>query len=100
MYFITTKRMLEVCFFQHTPTFIIEPSISTDGGNCLESCFVVDIEPFDISVYKSDQINSIRSDQWVRRWIKPAALYTALKLSQAGLDMKLGGRCSLRLRLS
>ena len=25
MYFITTKRMLEVCFFQHTPTFIIEP---------------------------------------------------------------------------
>ena len=28
MYFITTKRMLEVCFFQHTPTFIIEPIIS------------------------------------------------------------------------
>ena len=28
MYFITTKRMLEVCFFQHTPTFIIEPKIS------------------------------------------------------------------------
>ena len=27
MYFITTKRMLEVCFFQHTPTFIIEPKI-------------------------------------------------------------------------
>ena len=27
MYFITTKRMLEVCFFQHTPTFIIEPFI-------------------------------------------------------------------------
>ena len=27
MYFITTKRMLEVCFFQHTPTFIIEPMI-------------------------------------------------------------------------
>jgi len=27
MYFITTKRMLEVCFFQHTPTFIIEPEI-------------------------------------------------------------------------
>ena len=26
MYFITTKRMLEVCFFQHTPTFIIEPN--------------------------------------------------------------------------
>lgn len=25
MYFITTKRMLEVCFFHHTPTFIIEP---------------------------------------------------------------------------
>lgn len=27
MYFITTKRMLEVCFFQHTPTFIIEPPL-------------------------------------------------------------------------
>ena len=27
MYFITTKRMLEVCFFQHTPTFIIEPKL-------------------------------------------------------------------------
>ena len=33
MYFITTKRMLEVCFFQHTPTFIIEPSCVT--GNSL-----------------------------------------------------------------
>ena len=31
---------------------------------------------------------------------KPAALCTALKLLQAGLDMRLGGRCSLRLRLS
>ena len=31
---------------------------------------------------------------------KPAAPYTALKLLQAGLDMRLGGRCSLRLRLS
>ncbi len=30
MYFITTKRMLEVCFFQHTPTFIIEPNFITD----------------------------------------------------------------------
>lgn len=30
MYFITTKRMLEVCFFQHTPTFIIEPIFLTD----------------------------------------------------------------------
>ena len=30
MYFITTKRMLEVCFFQHTPTFIIEPKFSYD----------------------------------------------------------------------
>ena len=29
MYFITTKRMLEVCFFQHTPTFIIEPNKNT-----------------------------------------------------------------------
>jgi len=29
MYFITTKRMLEVCFFQHTPTFIIEPKRKT-----------------------------------------------------------------------
>lgn len=28
MYFITTKRMLEVCFFQHTPTFIIEPDFT------------------------------------------------------------------------
>lgn len=28
MYFITTKRMLEVCFFQHTPTFIIEPEFT------------------------------------------------------------------------
>ena len=36
MYFITTKRMLEVCFFQHTPTFIIEPILknmqTTDSG--------------------------------------------------------------------
>ena len=31
MYFITTKRMLEVCFFQHTPTFIIEPDKKTCG---------------------------------------------------------------------
>ena len=29
MYFITTKRMLEVCFFQHTPTFIIEPFLDS-----------------------------------------------------------------------
>ena len=34
MYFITTKRMLEVCFFQHTPTFIIEPFYVT--GNSVE----------------------------------------------------------------
>ena len=33
MYFITTKRMLEVCFFQHTPTFIIEPKISQAGAD-------------------------------------------------------------------
>ena len=33
MYFITTKRMLEVCFFQHTPTFIIEPYIAHIGAN-------------------------------------------------------------------
>jgi len=32
MYFITTKRMLEVCFFQHTPTFIIEPKIFSGEG--------------------------------------------------------------------
>lgn len=32
MYFITTKRMLEVCFFQHTPTFIIEPSFFYQEG--------------------------------------------------------------------
>ena len=31
MYFITTKRMLEVCFFQHTPTFIIEPKEKRGG---------------------------------------------------------------------
>ena len=31
MYFITTKRMLEVCFFQHTPTFIIEPELRNTG---------------------------------------------------------------------
>ena len=31
MYFITTKRMLEVCFFQHTPTFIIEPRKACKG---------------------------------------------------------------------
>ena len=31
MYFITTKRMLEVCFFQHTPTFIIEPKKGRKG---------------------------------------------------------------------
>ena len=33
MYFITTKRMLEVCFFQHTPTFIIEPLIYANNGS-------------------------------------------------------------------
>lgn len=33
MYFITTKRMLEVCFFQHTPTFIIEPHLFAYSGN-------------------------------------------------------------------
>lgn len=32
MYFITTKRMLEVCFFQHTPTFIIEPEKENEQG--------------------------------------------------------------------
>lgn len=32
MYFITTKRMLEVCFFQHTPTFIIEPFCVTGNS--------------------------------------------------------------------
>lgn len=40
MYFITTKRMLEVCFFQHTPTFIIEPilySHSRSEGNSDET---------------------------------------------------------------
>ena len=31
--------------------------------------------------------------------IMRSALCTTLKLLQAGLDMKLGGRCSLRLRL-
>ena len=37
MYFITTKRMLEVCFFQHTPTFIIEPFFTCySGGNLNE----------------------------------------------------------------
>ena len=37
MYFITTKRMLEVCFFQHTPTFIIEPiMISVIEKRCFE----------------------------------------------------------------
>ena len=39
MYFITTKRMLEVCFFQHTPTFIIEPlyfgALRKTAGYCL-----------------------------------------------------------------
>ena len=35
MYFITTKRMLEVCFFQHTPTFIIEPLFSMKGRSLL-----------------------------------------------------------------
>ena len=34
MYFITTKRMLEVCFFQHTPTFIIEPK---KNESCLKT---------------------------------------------------------------
>ena len=33
MYFITTKRMLEVCFFQHTPTFIIEPFFYVTGNS-------------------------------------------------------------------
>lgn len=35
MYFITTKRMLEVCFFQHTPTFIIEPYFLLGGSPAL-----------------------------------------------------------------
>ena len=34
MYFITTKRMLEVCFFQHTPTFIIEPYCTNKRYDC------------------------------------------------------------------
>ena len=48
MYFITTKRMLEVCFFQHTPTFIIEPffiyannrpksALTQDLGDCRDN---------------------------------------------------------------
>lgn len=40
MYFITTKRMLEVCFFQHTPTFIIEP-IKINLSNCTNCTFHV-----------------------------------------------------------
>ena len=36
MYFITTKRMLEVCFFQHTPTFIIEPKKYAPCQDALE----------------------------------------------------------------
>ena len=39
MYFITTKRMLEVCFFQHTPTFIIEPKILNAAEMGMQSCF-------------------------------------------------------------
>lgn len=41
MYFITTKRMLEVCFFQHTPTFIIEPFFVTriSRGRLRQSIF-------------------------------------------------------------
>ena len=39
MYFITTKRMLEVCFFQHTPTFIIEPLFFI-AGFCIEDAIV------------------------------------------------------------
>ena len=37
MYFITTKRMLEVCFFQHTPTFIIEPFLCAAGRTSKKS---------------------------------------------------------------
>ena len=38
MYFITTKRMLEVCFFQHTPTFIIEPKNHLPAVSIIKSC--------------------------------------------------------------
>ena len=41
MYFITTKRMLEVCFFQHTPTFIIEPKKVTEIVCFVSKLFVV-----------------------------------------------------------
>lgn len=45
MYFITTKRMLEVCFFQHTPTFIIEPKErSTRTGDMPEMVLQVYFE--------------------------------------------------------
>ena len=38
MYFITTKRMLEVCFFQHTPTFIIEPKMKKQQADACNLC--------------------------------------------------------------
>lgn len=45
MYFITTKRMLEVCFFQHTPTFIIEPKYKNVGSfNLLPIFFAENVD--------------------------------------------------------
>ena len=46
MYFITTKRMLEVCFFQHTPTFIIEPFFMAayDGAYLQTTSHLYDLE--------------------------------------------------------
>ena len=43
MYFITTKRMLEVCFFQHTPTFIIEPFFCIYANNEPKSALARDL---------------------------------------------------------
>lgn len=51
MYFITTKRMLEVCFFQHTPTFIIEPqkNVMETGKPCIHDIFAYN-QSFDIQI--------------------------------------------------
>ena len=58
MYFITTKRMLEVCFFQHTPTFIIEPEkISGSHQSRNQKRNIYDHEEYDD---QSDQVRDNR----------------------------------------
>lgn len=59
MYFITTKRMLEVCFFQHTPTFIIEPYFLLGGSPALCPNGIEIGHVFDAILYKRSSFPGI-----------------------------------------